>query len=157
MNLSKDIVDLLRERRQRLCAAESCTGGLVCAEITKAPGASDVFAGGIVCYQNHVKVEQLGVRDEDLDEFSAVSSQVAIQMAEGARRRFGTDFSIAITGVAGPGPDARGNEEGLVFIAIADPIGTRFFQYLFLEPSRELIRRAAVAAALDRLWNAIQS
>lgn len=157
MNLSQEIVNLLSERRQTLCVAESCTGGLVCAEITSTPGASDVFAGGIVCYQNYVKAEQLGVREEDLDEFSAVSSQVAIQMAEGARRRFGTDFSIAITGVAGPGPDARGNEEGLVFIAVADPSGTQCAQYLIQEPSREPIRRAAVAVALDQFWRTIQS
>lgn len=157
MNLSEDITSLLRERRQTLCVAESCTGGLVCAEFTRTPGASEVFAGGIVCYQNKVKIEQLGVREEDIDEFSAVSSQVAIQMAEGARHLLGTDLSIAITGVAGPGPDARGNAEGLVFIAIADPSGAKCARYLIQEPSRELIRMSAVNIALDQLWSAIQS
>ncbi|MCC6686742.1 MAG: CinA family protein [Fimbriimonadaceae bacterium] len=157
MNLSQDIANLLRERRQTLCVAESCTGGLVCAEITRTPGASEVFAGGIVCYQSQVKIDQLGVREEDIDQFSAVSSQVAIQMAEGACRLFGADLAIAITGVAGPGPDAQGNAEGLVFIAIAEPSGAHCAQYMIQEPSRELIRKAAVSYALGQLWNAIQS
>lgn len=99
--------------------AESCTGGLVAKRITDLPGSSAVLMGGIVSYTNAIKHRVLGVPQELLDQFGAVSPQVAQAMAEGARRVLGCDLAISTTGVAGPAPDDRGNPVGLVYIALA--------------------------------------
>jgi PncC family amidohydrolase len=94
----------LKERGWRLAVAESCTGGLLSHRLTNVPGSSACFLGGIVAYRNEVKARLLGVREETLRRFGAVSPQVAREMAEGARRLLGADLALAITGVAGPEP-----------------------------------------------------
>lgn len=99
--------------------AESCTGGLVAKCITDLPGASSVLKGGIVSYTNEIKHAVLGVPQDMLEEFGAVSPQVAQAMAEGARRVLGCDLAVSTTGVAGPDPDDRGNPVGLVYVALA--------------------------------------
>ena len=111
---------LLRERGLTLSAAESCTGGLIAKRMTDLPGASNVFRGGVVSYTNGVKAGVLGVPEELLEEYGAVSDPVARAMAEGCRRVCGSDLAVSVTGVAGPDTDDRGNEVGTVFIALAD-------------------------------------
>ena len=100
--MEADVVRLLTRRRKTLALAESCTGGFIANEITNVPGASEVFPGGIVAYSNGVKEKFLGVRPETLKRHGAVSAAVAREMAEGAREKFGADFAIAVTGIAGP-------------------------------------------------------
>ena len=115
---------LLLERALTLATAESCTGGLIARRITALPGASRVYRGGVVSYWTEVKAAVLGVPQDILDQYGAVSEPTARAMAEGARRITGADMAVSVTGVAGPDPDERGNPVGLVFIGLATPDGT---------------------------------
>jgi len=117
--LEKVLVGLLRRRRLTLALAESCTGGFIANQITNVPGASKVFLGGVVAYNNEVKQKFLGVRAGTLARHGAVSEAVAREMAEGARKRFGADFAVAVTGIAGPGGGTKRKPVGTVFIALA--------------------------------------
>lgn len=119
-NLEAVVSGLLRERGLTLSAAESCTGGLVAKRMTDLSGASRVFRGGVVSYTNGVKAGVLGVPEELLERFGAVSEPVARSMAECCRRICGSDLAVSVTGVAGPDTDDRGNEVGTVFIALTD-------------------------------------
>lgn len=119
-SLEAVVSGLLRERGLTLSAAESCTGGLVAKRMTDLSGASQVFRGGVVSYTNGVKAGVLGVPEELLEKFGAVSEPVARAMAECCRRVCGSDLAVSVTGVAGPDTDDRGNEVGTVFIALAD-------------------------------------
>ena len=108
---------LLKERNLTLSAAESCTGGYVSAQITKVPGSSAYFWGGVVSYSNDVKVSQLGVKPETLEQFGAVSEETIRQMAEGVRRTLGTSVGIATSGIAGPDGGTPDKPVGTVWIA----------------------------------------
>jgi nicotinamide-nucleotide amidase len=113
------IVRRLTQQRQSLALAESCTGGNIAQRITNIPGASVVFLGGVVSYANAAKETFLGVRPETLREHGAVSKAVAREMAAGARARFGADFALAVTGIAGPGGGTAEKPVGTVFLALA--------------------------------------
>ena len=139
---------LLEAQGLTLGAAESCTGGLVAKCITDLPGASGVFKGGVVSYTNEVKHGVLGVPRELLDQFGAVSPQVAEAMARGARRVLGADLAVSTTGVAGPDPDDRGNPVGLVYVALAGPDFCHVRE-LHLGGVRESIRIRAAGSAFD--------
>lgn len=114
----------LKEKGLTLGTAESCTGGLVAKRFTDLPGSSQVFKGGIVAYANEIKEKVLGVSPAVLEEKSAVSPEVALAMAEGARKLLGCDIALSTTGVAGPDRDDRGHEIGTMFVAIATPEGS---------------------------------
>ena len=101
--LEAEVLRLLAERKQTLALAESCTGGCLAHRLTNVPGASAVFLGGVVAYSNAAKQKFLGVRTKTLAAHGAVSEAVAREMAEGARRKFGADFALGVTGIAGPG------------------------------------------------------
>ena len=120
MKLENMIGDLLRDKGWTLSIAESCTGGLVSDLITNVSGSSDYFEGGIVTYSNRAKIEHLGVPSKSIERYGAVSSQVAIAMAQGVRKAFHTTFGVSITGIAGPGGGSRKKPVGLVFIAVSD-------------------------------------
>jgi PncC family amidohydrolase len=102
-----------------VATAESCTGGLVAHLLTEVPGSSAYVRGGIVAYADEVKRAQLGVPAEVLAAHGAVSAQVAIAMAEGVRSRLGTDFAVAVTGVAGPDGGTEAKPVGLVYVAVS--------------------------------------
>ena len=141
---------LLVQRGETLSAAESCTGGLIAKNITDIPGASAAFLGGVVSYTNGVKHGVLGVPEELLAEFGAVSRPVAKAMAEGARRVMGSTYALSVTGLAGPDGDDRGNPVGTVFIGLAGPEGTHVRQ-LLLPGDREAVRRQAAEEAFALL------
>lgn len=122
--METNVVAALSHRKQTLALAESCTGGFIAHQITNVPGASKMFSGGIVAYSNAVKQRFLGVRAETLKKFGAVSAAVAREMATGARKKFGADFAVAVTGIAGPTGGTRRKPVGTVFIALAGPFGT---------------------------------
>ena len=143
---------LLREKGLTLSAAESCTGGLVAKRITDLPGASAVFRGGVVSYTNDVKAQVLGVPEELLEAFGAVSEPVARAMAERCRTICGSDLAVSVTGVAGPDIDDRGNEVGTVYIALASAEGT-VCQKLSCGKGRgrDRVRSAAASHVFDLL------
>jgi nicotinamide-nucleotide amidase len=118
------VVRLLTARGKTLALAESCTGGNIAHRVTNEPGASAVFLGGVVSYANEAKEKFLGVSSETLKEHGAVSEAVAREMAEGARKKFGADFAIAVTGIAGPTGGTADKPVGTVFIALAGEFGT---------------------------------
>ena len=117
------VVGLLRARKKTLALAESCTGGLIANRITDVPGASEIFLGGVVSYANAAKENFLGVRAETLAAHGAVSEAVARELAVGAREKFGSDFAIAVTGIAGPSGGTPEKPVGTVFIALASAAG----------------------------------
>ncbi|MGP8216814.1 MAG: competence/damage-inducible protein A [Bacteroidia bacterium] len=115
---------LLIEKKQTLSTAESCTGGYISHLITSVPGSSEYFKGGIVSYANEVKINELGVGKETIEAHGAVSQQVVEQMANGAIKNLGTDYSVAVSGIAGPHGGTPEKPVGTVWIAIATPSKT---------------------------------
>ena len=144
------VLDLARVRGFSLGTAESCTGGLVAARLTSVPGASDVFRGGIVAYENEVKAERLGVPVSVLDSHGAVSAETAAAMAQGAREAVGADVAVADTGIAGPGGGSPEKPVGLVYLHASGPDGEEARE-LQLPGDREAVRLRATAAALHLL------
>jgi PncC family amidohydrolase len=130
-----------------VAVAESCTGGLLGAALTAVPGSSRYVRGGVIAYDNDVKRALLEVDGDVLERHGAVSQEVALAMARGARRRLETDVGVGITGVAGPGAEEDGKPAGLVYVAVATPAADRVVR-LDEDRGREANRAAAVTAAL---------
>ena len=141
---------LLKDRHLTFSAAESCTGGLIAKRMTDVPGASAVFLGGVVSYTNGVKAHVLGVPQDVLDRYGAVSAPTAKAMAEGVRHLTGSDLAVSVTGVAGPDKDDRGNEVGTVFIALADGRKTVVRKW-DLGTGRDRVRTMAAHHAFDMI------
>jgi nicotinamide-nucleotide amidase len=148
---------LIRElchRGEKLAVAESCTGGGLGERLTRVPGCSGTFLGGIISYSNEVKARQLGVSGKTLREHGAVSEPCAREMAEGARRSLAADWGVSITGIAGPDGGLEHKPVGLVIIGVAGPKGTAVSEHRF-RGSREQIRLRSVQWALIELRNAL--
>ena len=124
---------MLREKGKTLATAESCTGGYIAHKITEIPGSSDYFLGSVVAYSNEIKRDVLGVSEKDLDDYGAVSEPVIRQMAEGVRRKFGADYALATSGIAGPGGGTPEKPVGTIWIALATPHKTIAKRYQFGE------------------------
>ena len=165
-SLASVVISLCRDASMRIAVAESCTGGMLGAHITDVAGASDVFHGGLIAYDNRVKRQLLGVLDSDLAEHGAVSEPVALQMAKGIRVRLGTEIGVSITGIAGPGGGTPEKPVGTVWIAVDVSEGrpplprsdgqppitpyakARVFHFI---GNRDEIRYRAAQAALDMI------
>ena len=149
-SLEQVVQSLLEEKGMTIGVAESITGGLIAKRLTDLPGVSRVFKGGIVSYTNEVKQAVLGVPEDMLEKYGAVSAPVAQAMAEGTRRVLGVDVALAATGVAGPDKDDRGNEVGTAFVAIATAEGS-YVRALNLgnRPMRERLRIQTAHHAFD--------
>lgn len=141
----------LSEARQTLATAESCTGGLVATLCTDLAGSSGWFERGLITYSNRAKQELLGVPAELLQRHGAVSRECALAMAAGVLVQAPVDWGLAITGIAGPGGGSPEKPVGLVWVAWARRGGTPEAQRLQLQGSRDAIRRASAAAALQGL------
>jgi len=139
---------LLAERGHTLATAESCTGGMIAELMTAVPGSSAYLRGGVVAYANTAKAALLGVPEALLAEHGAVSDPVARAMAEGARARFGTDYAVATTGIAGPTGGTKEKPVGLLYVALADASGTESRE-LFFAFDRERNRRLAAQVGMD--------
>ncbi|HXV33051.1 MAG TPA: CinA family nicotinamide mononucleotide deamidase-related protein [Gaiellaceae bacterium] len=144
------VVDRCRELGLTLATAESCTGGLVGARLTDVPGASDVYAGGVVAYSNAAKQRQLGVPAEVLERHGAVSAEAAEAMAEGARGALEADVAAAVTGIAGPGGGSPEKPVGLVYVAVA-AAEERVTRRFVFSGDRETVRARATAQSLHAL------
>lgn len=150
LNAAKTLVDLLSARELVCATAESCTGGGVASAITDVPGSSAVFAGGVVSYANEVKHDVLGVKEETLAEFGAVSAETAAQMAAGVRSLMKCDLAVSLTGIAGPGGGSAEKPVGLVWFGLADGRGVRTEKAIF-SGERDEVRHKAVIHALGML------
>ena len=151
--MTTELIGHLTERGLSVSVAESLTGGLLCAALTEAPGASAVIRGGVVAYATDLKSSMLGVSPELLASRGAVDPDVALEMAAGIARKLGSDIGLSTTGVAGPEPQ-DGKAVGTVFIACV--WGTkRVVEELSLAGTRNEIRSLTVHAALRLLTSVI--
>jgi nicotinamide-nucleotide amidase len=141
----------LLDMKKTLAVAESCTGGLIAKMITDVPGSSRYFLGGWVTYSNQSKVSQLGVKKELIEQAGAVSSEVAVAIAAGAKQKSSADYAIAVTGIAGPQGGSEQKPVGLVYISIASPEGIHAEKCLFGPRDRGFIRQRAAQTALNLL------
>jgi nicotinamide-nucleotide amidase len=130
-SLEEVVARILTENRATIAVAESCTGGLVAEHLTNVPGSSVYFLGGVVCYSNDLKTSFVGVPAELIESKGAVSSEVALALADGIRKRTGATLGIGITGIAGPGGGTPEKPVGLVHIGIADERGAKEKATLF--------------------------
>jgi nicotinamide-nucleotide amidase len=149
-SLEEVVGDRLRERHNTLAVAESCTGGMLGERITAVPGSSAYFLGGFVTYATRMKVEWLGVPEETIAEFGAVSKETAEAMALGARRRTGSTYALAITGVAGPDSGGEKAPVGAIYVGLADAAGCSVLHRQFIG-DRTRIRQFATQMALHML------
>jgi len=148
--LASRVGKALADRGLTVATAESCTGGLLGGAFTAVAGSSGWYRGSVVAYQDDLKVSALGLRQETLDRHGAVSEEAAREMAAGVRARFGADYGIGVTGIAGPSGGSEAKPVGLVYIAVAGPTGQAAERRLF-PGDREAVRAQAVRSALELL------
>jgi competence/damage-inducible protein CinA-like protein len=147
---------LLRNRNETLATAESCTGGLIGKQLTDIPGSSSYYLGGFVCYSNELKESLVGVSNESLKQFGAVSEQVARELSQGTLAKTNADWAIGVTGIAGPGGKSPKKPEGLVYISLAGKNGvSEVKKCLFGNPGRKAVRLRTAMTALEMLREAL--
>ncbi|PIP59378.1 MAG: hypothetical protein COZ46_03855 [Verrucomicrobia bacterium CG_4_10_14_3_um_filter_43_23] len=155
-DLAKDVFELLVANQKKFAVAESCTGGQLSNVITNIPGISAVYAGGVCSYMNDIKINVLGVPEDVIGQFGAVSEETALAMATGVARLFRVDYAVSTTGYAGPeGGDAR-NPVGTVCVGVYSPKSEYVRKFKF-SGNREAIKASAVKAALVLLIEALQA
>ena len=148
--LASRVIEIFREKGLSLALAESCTGGMIAETITNVAGASDIFYGSAVTYVNSAKEHILGVAHDTLEKHGAVSSECAAGMADGARRVYGADVAMSVTGIAGPGGGSEAKPVGTVWFGLATKDGVETFRRRF-NGDRAAVRRQTVAEVLRRL------
>ncbi len=148
--LESIVGELVRSQELTLSVAESCTGGLLGHRLTNVPGSSDYFVGGVVAYSYEAKERVLGVRHDTLYDYGAVSEQTALEMAQGARRLFGTHVALSVTGIAGPGGGMPDKPVGLVYIALSARDQEACHRFVW-EGDREANKAHSALAALELL------
>jgi nicotinamide-nucleotide amidase len=152
--LAKSVIKILTKKGLSLSVAESVTAGGLASELTKIPGSSKVFLGGVIAYSDEVKHSELKISKTNLKKFTAVSEEIAIAMAKAVRLKLATDIAISTTGVAGPGK-AYGQRAGIAWIGVSSKKES-FAVALALSGDRESIRHAIITsalAALERILN----
>jgi nicotinamide-nucleotide amidase len=149
--LEEVIVQLLRERKETMAVAESCTGGLLAHRITNVPGASEVFLAGYIAYSNAAKIDLLAVDPKLIERYGAVSEEVAGAMAEGARNRAKSNHALATTGIAGPSGGSAEKPVGTLFLALASEDAGTTVRKLFFPSDRETFKQIAGQVAFDLL------
>lgn len=148
--LEQDISKLLRQKGLTLGVVESATGGLISNLITDIPGSSDYYRGAIIAYSNEIKITIVGVKEETINKYGAVSPQVAEEMAEGGRKALAVDVCLADTGIAGPSGATSTKPVGLFCIGLSYPAGTYSRKHIF-KGSRKQNKQAASNAAFGWL------
>jgi PncC family amidohydrolase len=148
LDLAERVGATLRAEGLTVATAESCTGGLVAQLITEVPGSSAYFLGGVVTYADRVKVDLANVPTGLIEAHGAVSAQVAVAMAEGARHRLAADVAVAVTGIAGPDGGTEAKPVGLTYVAVAAAGGDDVRRYVWTGDRAEN-KRASASAALS--------
>jgi len=147
-SLEEVVARILIDNRATIAVAESCTGGMLAERLTNVPGSSSYFLGGVVCYSNELKTSLVGVPKEMIEAKGAVSSEVALALADGIRKRSGATIGVGTTGIAGPTGGTAEKPVGLVHIGLADERGATEKAFRF-PGDRDRIRRFATQTALD--------
>lgn len=148
--IEKTVSRILRQKHLTLAVAESCTGGLIASRLTDIPGCSAYFLAGIVAYANEAKIGVLGIKNETIEKFGAVSRQAAMAMAQNVRHLFRSRIGLAVTGIAGPSGGSTAKPVGTVFISVSLGHRTYFKKYKF-RGSRLEIKKLTKNAALGLL------
>jgi len=146
-SLEQEIGDLLRQKGLNLGVVESATGGLISHRITNIPGSSDYYKGSVTAYSNETKIKVVGVKDETIQAYGAVSHQVAEEMAAGGKKALAVDICVADTGIAGPGGETPGKPVGLFYIGLSHASGMYSREHRF-GGNREQNKQSAAEAAL---------
>ena len=149
-DLEREVGNLLRQKGLTLGVVESATGGLISHLITNIPGSSDYYKGSVTAYSIGVKIKVVGVKEDTLNKYGAVSYQVAEEMAQGGRKILAADICLADTGIAGPGGATPGKPAGLFYIGLSHQAGT-YNQKHHFQGDREQNKRRAAEAALGWL------
>jgi len=144
--LEQEVGNLLHQKGLTLGIVESATGGLISHLITNVPGSSDYFKGSVTAYSNEVKIKVVGVKEDTINRYGAVSPQVAEEMAQGGRRILASDICLADTGIAGPAGATPGKPVGLFYIGLSQQTGTHSQKHNFHGDREQNKRRAAEAA-----------
>ena len=147
MNLFQQLHDLCVEKKVSIATAESCTAGFLAAKITSIAGASSFFKGGIIAYQNDIKINHLGVSKSLIKEKTEVCAEVVQQMAQGVRNKFSADFSVATSGYAGPTGGSELNPIGTVFIAISSKEKTFSKRFVFVGDRESIVSQSVISGA----------
>ena len=146
-NLEQEIGSLLRQKGLTLGIVESATGGLISHLITNVPASSDYYRGSVTAYSNEAKIKVVGVKEDTINKYGAVSYQVAEEMAQGGRKILAVDICLADTGIAGPGGATSGKPPGLFYIGLSDRAGTDSRKHYF-QGDREQNKQSAAETAL---------
>lgn len=155
MTLASDVLDAARAKGVMIATAESCTGGMIIAALTDIPGSSDAVDRGFITYSNAAKRDMLGVREETLRKYGAVSEEVATEMAAGALRHSAAGIAVAVTGIAGPGGSEHKPEGRVCFGLARSSSGVTTETIEFGAIGRGNVRTATVQHALDMLLRAL--
>ena len=155
-SLEQEIGNLLRQKGLTLGVVESATGGLISHRITNVPGSSDYFKGSVTTYSNGAKIKVVGVKEETINQYGAVSYQVVEEMAEGGRKVLAVDICLADTGIAGPAGATPGKPVGLFYVGLSHQSGTYSRKHNF-RGDREQNKRSAAEAALSWLKEYLMS
>ncbi len=155
-SLEQEIGNLLRQKGLTLGVVESATGGLISHRITNVPGSSDYFKGSVTAYSNGAKIKVVGVKEETINQYGAVSSQVVEEMAEGGRKVLAVDICLADTGIAGPAGATPGKPVGLFYIGLSHQSETYSRKHNF-QGDREQNKQSAAEAALSWLKEYLMS
>ena len=159
MTKAEKTVEELKKKSRPVSFAESCTGGLLAKMITDVSGSSAVFECGVVSYSNRIKHEILGVKNDTLEKYTAVSEQTVIEMAQGVKRLSGADIAVSVSGIAGPGSDSSGLPVGLIWICVIfkNKTVTKKLTNSFDENVRENNRLSAAEAVFDMILSILGS
>jgi len=151
-----NLQDTLRKYSKKITCAESCTGGLIASMITSQSGSSDIFDGSVVTYSNKIKKQELNVREKTLINFGAVSKEVVKEMLIGSLEKFDCDFSIAVSGIAGPNGGTKEKPVGTVVIGIMNKKGDSIVDIFGFEGSREEVQILSAKTGLKEILKFVQ-
>ena len=155
MSILESLHDLCVSKGVSVAVAESCTSGLIASKLTLKSGSSTFFKGGIIAYQNDIKIKILGVDEQAILQYTEVSTEVVRQMAEEVRKSFLADYSIATSGYAGPSGGTSNNPIGTVFIAISSASGVDVERFIFSGDRQSIVNQAS-EKAVRLLYDAIK-
>ncbi len=155
--IAKRIIETATQRNLTIATAESCTGGWIGKALTDIPGSSSVFMGSLVAYSNDIKRNLLGVPEDLLVKFGAVSQAVALEMSKNCLQSFGVDIALSVTGIAGPGGGRKGKPVGLVHMGLATRTYEASHDFKFENLGRDCVRRDALLAGLLLMLEAAEN